>query len=209
MHEGHAPPSRQLHHRYRREAEGYRLAAAVALVLAMALPAPAATARSQDGGPWAISAGLGPTAAANGSPDRPALPLHYVLTRDKGAQEQNQDTTGAVSPQATAPSSAPEERPLYEAQMLRLAEVLGALSFLRSLCGASDAPQWYDKMRALIDAEASTPAERERLAGSYNRGFNGYALTYRHCNASAEAAIARFLDEGARLAATITSRFGG
>ena len=227
MHERHTPPFQQCRSSFRRDAAGRRRAVAAALALALALPAQAAMALSQDGESWPfsarlgpisarlgpITAGLGPAYAANGDADRPRLPLHHVLTQDKGPQEQTreqtQDTTGAVSPPAAASSSAPEERPLYEGQMLRLAEVLGALSFLRSLCSASDAPQWYDKMRALIEAEASTPAERERLAGSYNRGFNGYALTYRHCNAAAEAAIARFLDEGARLAATITSRFGG
>jgi uncharacterized protein (TIGR02301 family) len=64
-------------------------------------------------------------------------------------------------------------------------------------------------MRALIDAEAVTQEDRERLAGAYNRGFNGFALTYRRCNDSAETAIARFLAEGERLATTISSRYGG
>lgn len=214
MHERHAPSFQQFRSQFRRDAGGCRLVAVAALALAVALPAPAASARSQDRGLWPITAWLGPAVAANGAQGRPTLPLHHVITRDKTTQdkttqEQSQGRNGAVSSPADSPASAPEERPLYEGQMLRLAEVLGALSFLRSLCRANDAPQWYDKMRALIDAEATTPAERERLAGSYNRGFNGYALTYRHCNASAEAAIARFLDEGARLAATISSRFGG
>jgi uncharacterized protein (TIGR02301 family) len=121
-----------------------------------------------------------------------------------GGKPQN----GAAAPEAS-PEPAPEERPLYEGQMLRLAEVLGALSFLRSLCGANDAPLWQQKMRALIEAEAMTQDDRERLAGAYNRGFNGYALTYRRCNESAEMAIARFLAEGERLATMISSRYGG
>jgi uncharacterized protein (TIGR02301 family) len=160
---------------------------------------PAALAISRDDGPSFRTVRPESALAANSAP----------ATRDKSAQEQDAGKSGPAAAPADAHSSAPEERPLYEGQMLRLAEVLGALSFLRNLCGANDAPQWYEKMRALIDAEAGTTAERERLAGSYNRGFNGYALTYRRCNASAEAAITRFLDEGGRLAATISSRFGG
>ncbi|MBS7698317.1 MULTISPECIES: TIGR02301 family protein [unclassified Chelatococcus] len=177
----------------------YRPAAVVATALLIALPTPAALAISRNDGPLFSTAKPESALAANSAP----------AARDKNAQDQGAGKSGASSAPAETPTSSPEERPLYEGQMLRLAEVLGALSFLRNLCGANDAPQWYEKMRALIDAEASTAAERERLAGSYNRGFNGYALTYRRCNASAQAAITRFLDEGARLATTISSRFGG
>ncbi|CAH1648576.1 MULTISPECIES: TIGR02301 family protein [unclassified Chelatococcus] len=199
MHERHATPLRPLSPRPHRKWSGYPVPAAVAVAFLIALPTPAALALGRGDGPSFGTARSEPALAANTAP----------AARDKSAQEQGNGKNGAASPPADAPASAPEERPLYEGQMLRLAEVLGALSFLRNLCGANDAPQWYEKMRALIDAEASTAAERERLAGAYNRGFNGYALTYRRCNASAEAAITRFLDEGARLAATISSRFGG
>lgn len=151
--------------------------------------------------------------APKGAVPNPAMPQNTpaqnAAPRDRSPATTGATPRGGADQPAAAPSSEPEERPLYEGQMLRLAEVLGALSFLRNLCNASDAPLWYEKMRALMEAEAGSQAERERLAGAFNRGFNGYAITYRRCNASAEAAVGRFLEEGERLATTISSRFGG
>ncbi|TVR08979.1 MAG: TIGR02301 family protein [Salinarimonadaceae bacterium] len=98
-------------------------------------------------------------------------------------------------------------RPVYEAELLRLSEVIGALAFLRDLCGAADADEWPERMRQLIAAEG--PERAPRLAGAYNRGYGGFALTYRTCTPSAEVAMARYLDEGDRLSRLIATRYGG
>lgn len=107
-----------------------------------------------------------------------------------------------AQPQRVAPSG-------YERDLLRLSEVMGALSMLRTLCGAQDAPQWHDRMSALIDSEARDAETRSRLAGAFNHGYSGFSLTYRSCTAAAQASIARYLDEGERLSRAISSRFGG
>ncbi|MFT0892872.1 TIGR02301 family protein [Pseudochelatococcus sp. G4_1912] len=99
--------------------------------------------------------------------------------------------------------------PGYEPDLLRLSEVMGALSFLRKLCGASDAPQWHGRMSALIDSEARDAQTRARLAGAFNQGFNGFAITYRTCTPAAQMAVTRYLEEGERLSRLIASRFGG
>lgn len=96
--------------------------------------------------------------------------------------------------------------PVWEPQMLRLAEVMGALAFLRDLCEAPDAREWPARMQRLIEAEGG--ARGERLAGAYNRGFRAFALTYRICTPAAERAIAGYLDEGERLTRTVARRFG-
>ena len=96
--------------------------------------------------------------------------------------------------------------PIYEPELLRLAQVMGSLAFLRALCEADDAEHWPERMRALIEAEG--PARAERLAGAYNRGYTTFALTYRICTPSAEMAIARYLEEGERLSRTIAGRYG-
>ncbi len=106
--------------------------------------------------------------------------------------------------EAPAPVGPP---PVYEAELLRLSEVIGALSFLRGLCEADDAAEWPARMQALIEAEG--PARAERLAGAYNRGYGAFALTYRSCTPSAQLAIARYLEEGDALSRTIASRYGG
>jgi uncharacterized protein (TIGR02301 family) len=93
--------------------------------------------------------------------------------------------------------------------MLRLSEIMGSLAFLRTLCSATDANEWRSRMTALLDAEATTALRKEKLAGAYNKGFRTFALTYRSCTASANAAIERYLAEGRTLSRAIAGRFGG
>jgi len=118
----------------------------------------------------------------------------------------------AAHAQQAAPAPEHAERappgppPIYEKELLRLSEVIGALSFLRGLCESEDAAEWSEKMQALLDSEG--PARAERLAGAYNRGYKAFALTYRVCTPSAELAISRYLDEGDRLSRLIASRYG-
>jgi uncharacterized protein (TIGR02301 family) len=111
-------------------------------------------------------------------------------------------------------SAAPEQPavegppPPYEPQLLRLSEILGALSYLRDICGARDGDAWRAKMSALLEAEAKTQTRRERLAGAFNRGFRGYEVIYRTCTQNAETVITRYLNEGGRLARDINYRYG-
>jgi uncharacterized protein (TIGR02301 family) len=102
----------------------------------------------------------------------------------------------------------PAERrsPAYEADLMRLAEVMGTLAFLRDLCGAEDAEQWPQRMQELLEAEG--PERAPRLAGAYNRGFSSFALTYTRCTPAAERAIARYLAEGDALSRMIATRYG-
>ncbi|WP_372426660.1 TIGR02301 family protein [Salinarimonas chemoclinalis] len=106
-----------------------------------------------------------------------------------------------VAPPAATPA------PAYEPELMRLSEVMGALAFLRDLCGAADAPEWPTRMQSLIDAEGE--ARAERLAGAYNRGYRAFALTYRVCTPAAERAISGYLVEGERLSRAVARRFGG
>lgn len=99
--------------------------------------------------------------------------------------------------------------PLYEPQLLRLSELVGALTYLRDLCNAGDGNVWRAKMAMIIEAEATTPTRREKLAGAFNKGFRDYEITYRTCTPNADAIIARYLDEGGRLAHEIGNRYSG
>jgi uncharacterized protein (TIGR02301 family) len=116
--------------------------------------------------------------------------------------------TDAAKPQVREEPVPPEAEVPYERQILRLAEILGALTYLRDICGANDGPVWRDKMQALLEAEAKTPPRRERLAGAYNQGLRGYQLTYRACTPNAELIISRFLDEGGKIARGVANRYG-
>jgi uncharacterized protein (TIGR02301 family) len=95
----------------------------------------------------------------------------------------------------------------YEPEFSRLAEVLGALHYLRPLCGEKEAI-WRSQMQELLDSEQPAGDRRDRLIASFNRGYQSYELTYRNCTPSANLAISRFLGEGARLSHDIATRYG-
>ena len=117
---------------------------------------------------------------------------------------------GVEAPAAPPPAS-PDTAPLppYEAEVERLAGLMGTLSFMRELCGASDGPQWRAKMQELLAAEGSTDIRRKRLAGAFNEGQRGYAATYRQCTPAAGVVIDRALNEAARLTRDLSDRYGG
>jgi uncharacterized protein (TIGR02301 family) len=97
--------------------------------------------------------------------------------------------------------------PPYEADLARLAEILGALHYLHPLCGTPVGNRWRGEMEALIDAEQPGPERRGRMVASFNRGYFTYEQTYRTCTDAAGLVIARFLNEGARLSREIAIRY--
>jgi uncharacterized protein (TIGR02301 family) len=107
-----------------------------------------------------------------------------------------------------APAPEAEPPPPYDPEILRLAEILGALTYLDGLCASNPPGDWRAKMQALLEAEAKSAARKERLAGSYNRGFHDYQRTYHLCTPNAQAIIGRFLAEGAGIAHEVVNRYG-
>ena len=95
----------------------------------------------------------------------------------------------------------------YEGDLQRLAEILGALHYLRDICGAREGQIWRNEMQALVDAEAPSGERRERLVASFNRGYRGFQQTYRTCTPAADYAIRRYLQEGSKIARDITARY--
>jgi uncharacterized protein (TIGR02301 family) len=116
---------------------------------------------------------------------------------------------GSTGDAKAEPAPAPQLRPPYEAPLLRLAEMMGALAYLRDLCGAGDGVEFRKKMDALVQAEGVGDSTRDLMAGAYNEAYRGYASSYRACTPAANEVIGRFLAETARLAADVASRYGG
>jgi uncharacterized protein (TIGR02301 family) len=109
---------------------------------------------------------------------------------------------------AGAPARAIEGGPApFDGDLIRLAEILGALHYLRALCGANEGSKWRDQMQALLDAEALSGERRSRLVVSFNRGYRGFQQTYRSCTPAADLAVRRYLDEGAKISREITARY--
>jgi len=95
----------------------------------------------------------------------------------------------------------------FDGDLLRLAEILGALHYLRALCGANEGQKWREEMQALLDAEAPGGERRSRLVANFNRGYRGFQQTYRTCTPAAGVAVRRYLDEGAKISREITARY--
>lgn len=109
---------------------------------------------------------------------------------------------------ARAPAQTIEGGPApFDADLYRLAEILGALHYLRALCGANEGQKWRDEMQALMDAEAPSGERRSRMVISFNRGYRGFQQTYRTCTPAADLAVRRYLEEGARISREITARY--
>lgn len=113
----------------------------------------------------------------------------------------------ALSLSLAVPARAVDSGAAFETELQRLSEILGALHYLRGLCGAKDGQKWRNEMRALLDAEAQAPERRTKLMASFNRGYNGFQQTYRTCTDAADLAIRRYLDEGAKISREITARY--
>lgn len=101
---------------------------------------------------------------------------------------------------AAAPACAQSGDKPYDDRLLRLSEILGAMHYLRELCGANEGQVWRDKMRELLDAEGSSALRRARLTRSFNQGYQSYSKTHRVCTATAQTAITRFMAEGVQIA---------
>ncbi len=98
--------------------------------------------------------------------------------------------------------------PAYNDQMLRLAEILGSLHYLRELCGADEGQLWRDQMLNLIDKEEPTEERRAELISRFNRGFRTFREIYRACTPPAVQAVELYLRQGSRLAGEIPNRYG-
>ncbi|MER8789611.1 TIGR02301 family protein [Mesorhizobium sp. M0983] len=95
----------------------------------------------------------------------------------------------------------------FEPGLLRLAEVLGSLHFLRNLCGEKG-DRWRAEMEKLIASENPNPERRAHFIASFNRGYRSFGGSYTQCTASATEAISRYMKEGETLSRDIASRYG-
>ncbi|HEV2602109.1 MAG TPA: TIGR02301 family protein [Microvirga sp.] len=137
---------------------------------------------------------------------QPQQPPRPQPRRQQPAQPQQPAAPAAPPP--GAPVAEPPPAP-YEKDLLRLAEIMGSLAFLRRLCTAPDAAEWPRRMQTLLEAEGTTPGRRERIAGAYNRGFSAFGLTYNTCTPSAVEATNRYVKEGDQITRNLVTRYGG
>lgn len=130
---------------------------------------------------------------------------------------------------------APARDAPYEDRLVRLAEIVGSVHYLDTLCstraaatggpetenGTSEqrnaapppppdtpATDWRRMMGALIETEAPEPERNAKLTAAFNRGYRSFASVYTRCTDAARSAMQRYRSEGATLATEIIARFG-
>lgn len=143
------------------------------------------------------------------------LMLGAAIVPVAGQQRGQRAAPAPVAPAPPPAAPAPPLGPSYEPQLLRLSEILGAVTFLSDLCkdeppvqATIDSETWRTKMHDLLEAEGQNEVIRDRLAGAYNRGVVGYQVTYRQCTPAGRVALDRLVNEGVRLSREIWTRFG-
>ncbi len=108
---------------------------------------------------------------------------------------------------AAGPARAEVAAAPFDGNLQRLAEILGALHYLRGICGANEGLKWRNEMQSLIDAEAASGERRARMIASFNRGYRGFQQSYRTCTPAADLVIRRYLEEGSKIARETTARY--
>jgi uncharacterized protein (TIGR02301 family) len=124
--------------------------------------------------------------------------------RVKPAPPPGDDLPPIVPKEESSVPPPPDDRP-YDSKLLRLAEILGAVHYLRELCGAQEGQLWREQMKDILKNEGTTAVRRAKLVNSFNDGYRGYRRTYRTCAPSATLAVTRFSTEGAQIAAALAA----
>jgi uncharacterized protein (TIGR02301 family) len=131
-----------------------------------------------------------------GQPKQKAKPPQVRRARPPG------DDLPPITPRESLAPPPPDDRP-YDNKLMRLAEILGAVHYLRELCGAEEGQIWRDQMQEILRNEGTTAVRRAKLVNKFNDGYRGYRRTYRTCTQSATLATRRFSTEGAQIAASL------
>ena len=115
--------------------------------------------------------------------------------------------TASIALAAASPARAEVAAAPFDGSLQRLPEILGALHYLRNICGANEGLKWRNEMQSLVDAETPGGDRRSRMIASFNRGYRGYQQTYRSCTPAADLVIRRYLEEGSKIAREMTARY--
>ena len=110
--------------------------------------------------------------------------------------------SNATPPQAVTVPTAPTDTPApYDAQLLRVSEILGSLHYLRNLCLETQEDQWRANVEQLIESETNNEPKR-------NRGYRSFGSVYTTCTPVARIAAEQYRNEAATLVGEIVARFG-
>lgn len=84
--------------------------------------------------------------------------------------------------------------------VMQLAEVLGAVHHLRTLCGTNEGQLWRNKMIEMMGVLRPSEAERKDLIKRFNDAYYRYRTAYPNCTGTAAGQSDKLMQDGQRLA---------
>src|SRR5262249_32504778 len=108
---------------------------------------------------------------------------------------------------AAAPARAEVAAAPFDGSLQRLPEVLRPPPYPRRLRRPHQRQEGRHPMHAVVDAEAPGGDRRARMIAAFNRGYRGFAQSYRTCTPAADLVIRRYLEEGSKIAREMTARY--
>ena len=133
--------------------------------------------------------------------------VYFLLALAATAQAVAQEAAQKPADEEPAVSVSVPKDPPYEVKLSRLAEVLGSVHYLRTLCG-ENGMAWRTLMEELLAAENPDAERRARLVARFNHGYRAFDAVHQQCNDTAGTALAQYMAEGEKLADEIASRYG-
>ncbi|WP_310621032.1 TIGR02301 family protein [Flexibacterium corallicola] len=127
--------------------------------------------------------------------------LSFGQTPEPAQQEQQKDRSQQEAEELRLQS------PPYEKQVMRLAEIMGGLHYLRPLCGHDEKYEWSGRMQAFLDSEVNNELRRRRFVERFNQGYRGFSSVYRRCTASAQESSRRYASEGVRITQDVIVKY--
>lgn len=89
--------------------------------------------------------------------------------------------------------------------VMQLAEVLGAVHHLRTLCGTNEGQLWRNKMIEMMGAIDPSEMERKALIKRFNDAYYRYRNAYPNCTGTAAGQSDKLMQDGQRLAAELAA----
>lgn len=94
---------------------------------------------------------------------------------------------------------------VYWADVMRVAEILGGVHYLRDLCNGREGQVWREKMRELLDVTAPDADMRELLVSRFNAAYHKARAAHGRCTGETVTNLNRLTDEGANLSARLSA----
>ncbi|MEX0838681.1 MAG: TIGR02301 family protein, partial [Parvibaculum sp.] len=101
---------------------------------------------------------------------------------------------------------APAAAQTLPVEMFRLAEVLGAVHHLRTVCGTREGQLWRNKMIEMMGAVGPEEKDRQELIARFNDAFHNTRNRYSTCSRSAAGQSDKLFEEGQRIARDLAAK---